>query len=80
MREREEPFLSERDRWVILVIHLIKILMHVLCFIGVGTEQGTEKTVAIVVGGVAALAFVIVFVMFVRSVFKKRGDKYAYGG
>ncbi|KAK9282561.1 hypothetical protein L1049_005482 [Liquidambar formosana] len=45
-----------------------------------GTEQGTEKTVAIVVGGVAALGFGIAFVMFVRSVFKKRGGKHAYGG
>lgn len=38
--------------------------------------QGTKKTVAIVVGGVAALGFGIACLMFVSSAFKKRDKKY----
>ncbi|XP_012085237.1 plasmodesmata-located protein 1 isoform X2 [Jatropha curcas] len=38
----------------------------------VGTKQHTQRTVAIAVGGVAALGFLIVCLMFVRSLLKKR--------
>ncbi|XP_068667122.1 plasmodesmata-located protein 2-like [Aristolochia californica] len=37
-------------------------------------QQTTGKTVAIVVGGAAALGFVVICLLFVRSVLKKRDD------
>ncbi|KAK6286507.1 hypothetical protein POUND7_012686 [Theobroma cacao] len=37
-----------------------------------GTRQHTQKTVAIAVGGVAALGFVVVCLMFLKAVLKKR--------
>ncbi|KAJ8899306.1 hypothetical protein K2173_018280 [Erythroxylum novogranatense] len=43
---------------------------------GVGTRQHTQRTVAIAVGGVAALGFLIVCLMFVKSVAKKRRGKH----
>ncbi|CAK7333911.1 unnamed protein product [Dovyalis caffra] len=50
----------------------------------VGTKQHTQKTVAIAVGGVAALGFGIVCLMFVRSIFNKRRGKHeditSFGG
>ncbi|KAJ6403631.1 hypothetical protein OIU84_011939 [Salix udensis] len=42
----------------------------------VGTRQHTQRTVAIAVGGVAALGFGVVCLMFVRSIFKKRLGKH----
>uniref|UniRef100_A0A803PGI2 Gnk2-homologous domain-containing protein n=1 Tax=Cannabis sativa TaxID=3483 RepID=A0A803PGI2_CANSA len=39
-------------------------------------KNHTERTVAIAVGGVAALGFLIVCLLFVRSVMKKRGGKH----
>ncbi|PON44367.1 Gnk2-like domain containing protein [Parasponia andersonii] len=42
-----------------------------------GTGQNhTQRTVAIAVGGIAALGFLIVCLLFVRSVMKKRGGKH----
>ncbi|KAI4301039.1 hypothetical protein L6164_034358 [Bauhinia variegata] len=41
-----------------------------------GTGQHTERTVAIAVGGFAALGFLIVCLLFVKSALKKRGGKY----
>ncbi|KAJ7977179.1 Cysteine-rich repeat secretory protein like [Quillaja saponaria] len=41
-----------------------------------GTKQHTQKTVAIAVGGFAALGFVIVCLLFLKSVMKKRGGKH----
>ncbi|KAF2294885.1 hypothetical protein GH714_026825 [Hevea brasiliensis] len=38
----------------------------------VGTKQHTSRTVAIAVGGIAAFLFLIVCLMFIRSLFKKR--------
>ncbi|KAL2321088.1 hypothetical protein Fmac_030057 [Flemingia macrophylla] len=40
-----------------------------------GGHQHTARTVALAVGGVAALGFFIVFMLFLKSVFKKRGGK-----
>lgn len=40
-----------------------------------GEKQGTTKTVAIVVGGVAALGFMVVCFLFIKSVFKKHAGK-----
>ncbi|KAH1129012.1 hypothetical protein J1N35_000390 [Gossypium stocksii] len=42
---------------------------------GTGTKQHAQRTVAIAVGGVAALGFIIVCLMFLKSVFKKRRSK-----
>ncbi|XP_050208351.1 plasmodesmata-located protein 1 [Mercurialis annua] len=42
----------------------------------VGTKNHTQRTVAIAVGGVAALGFLVVFLMFVRSILKKRKGKH----
>ncbi|KAG4193180.1 hypothetical protein ERO13_A07G204100v2 [Gossypium hirsutum] len=42
---------------------------------GTGTRQHAQRTVAIAVGGVAALGFIIVCLMFLKSVFKKRRSK-----
>ncbi|XVE72862.1 hypothetical protein DITRI_Ditri11bG0072200 [Diplodiscus trichospermus] len=39
---------------------------------GTGTRQHTQKTVAIAVGGVAALGFIVVFLMFLKSMLKKK--------
>ncbi|MBA0704860.1 hypothetical protein Golax_017087, partial [Gossypium laxum] len=39
---------------------------------GTGTRQHAQRTVAIAVGGVAALGFIIVCLMFLKSVSKKR--------
>lgn len=52
-----------------------------VCLNGVGTvgskHHTTQKTVAIVVGGVAAMGFLVVCLMFVKSLMKKkRGAKY----
>ncbi|XP_022758517.1 cysteine-rich repeat secretory protein 56-like isoform X2 [Durio zibethinus] len=41
-----------------------------------GTRQRTQKTVAIAVGGVAALGFIVVCLMFLKSVLKKRRTKH----
>ncbi|KAF3436092.1 hypothetical protein FNV43_RR23184 [Rhamnella rubrinervis] len=44
-----------------------------------GTEkQHTQRTVAIAVGGIAALGFLIVCLLFARSAMKKRGGKHGY--
>jgi hypothetical protein len=48
----------------------------VWCFIDGGTRQRTQRTVAIAVGGVAALGFGVVCLLFVRSIFKKRLGKH----
>ncbi|XP_050365243.1 plasmodesmata-located protein 1-like [Argentina anserina] len=40
------------------------------------SHHTTQKTVAIVVGGVAAVGFVFVCLMFIKSLIKKRGAKY----
>ncbi|XP_061352668.1 plasmodesmata-located protein 1-like [Gastrolobium bilobum] len=39
-------------------------------------QQNTQKTVALAVGGFAALGFLIVCLFFLKSVFKKRSGKY----
>ncbi|KAF9604845.1 hypothetical protein IFM89_010520 [Coptis chinensis] len=39
-----------------------------------GTKQNTGKTIAIVVGGVAAVGFAFICLMFLRSLLKKRDD------
>ncbi|GMI69269.1 plasmodesmata-located protein 1, PLASMODESMATA-LOCATED PROTEIN 1A [Hibiscus trionum] len=44
---------------------------------GTGTRQSTQRTVAIAVGGVAAVGFIIVCLMFLKSVFKKRRSKHS---
>ncbi|KAK2417861.1 plasmodesmata-located protein [Trifolium repens] len=41
-----------------------------------GGNPHTERTVALAVGGVAALGFFIVCLMFLKSVLKKKGGKY----
>ncbi|XVF21514.1 hypothetical protein REPUB_Repub12eG0096400 [Reevesia pubescens] len=43
---------------------------------GTGTRQHTQKTVAIAVGGVAALGFIVVCLMFLKSIMKKRSSKH----
>ncbi|OMO64980.1 hypothetical protein CCACVL1_21592 [Corchorus capsularis] len=43
---------------------------------GTGTKQHTQKTVAIAVGGVAALGFIVVCLMFLKSVLKKPSGKH----
>lgn len=55
--------------------------MILMCLNVVGTvgsnHHTTQKTVAIVVGGVAAVGFICVCVMFIRSLIKKCGaNKY----
>ncbi|XP_057548422.1 plasmodesmata-located protein 3-like isoform X1 [Amaranthus tricolor] len=45
-----------------------------------GTKKGTAKTVAIVLGGTAAAGFVVVILLFTKSVFKKKPSKFHYGG
>lgn len=51
--------------------------MPVTCLVGVGTGQKpTQRTVAIAVGGLAAFAFVIVCLLFLKSLIKKRGGKH----
>lgn len=47
-----------------------------LIFVGTGQQNHTQRTVAIAVGGVAALGFLLVCLMFVRSVMRKRGGKH----
>lgn len=42
---------------------------------GGGSKQHTQRTVAIAVGGVAALGFGIALLMCVKSLVKKRGGK-----
>ncbi|XP_061343478.1 plasmodesmata-located protein 1-like [Gastrolobium bilobum] len=42
---------------------------------GSGEHQHTERTVALAVGGFAALGFLIVCLLFLKSVLKKRGGK-----
>ena len=44
-----------------------------LSMICVGSTHNTQRTVALAVGGFAALAFLIVCLLFVRSVMKKKG-------
>ncbi|XP_021646217.1 plasmodesmata-located protein 1 isoform X2 [Hevea brasiliensis] len=46
----------------------------------VGTKQHTSRTVAIAVGGIAAFLFLIVCLMFIRSLFKKRRVSKQYDG
>lgn len=43
---------------------------------GGGGHPHTERTVALAVGGVAALGFLIVCLLFLKSVLKKKSDKY----
>lgn len=43
---------------------------------GTGGKNHTQRTVAIAVGGIAALGFLIVCLLFVRSAVKKHGGKY----
>ena len=42
-----------------------------LWWIGAGTGQNTGKTVAIILGGAAALGFVVIFMLFARNLMKK---------
>lgn len=47
-----------------------------ICLIGTGAgQEHTQRTVAIAVGGLAAFGFVIVCLLFLKSVMKKRGGK-----
>lgn len=39
-------------------------------------QHNTQKTVALAVGGVAALGFLIACLLFLKSVLKKRGGKH----
>jgi hypothetical protein len=51
-------------------------LIPVICLIGIGAGQKhTQRTVAIAVGGLAAFGFVIVFLLFLKSVMKKKGGQ-----
>ncbi|KAL5702457.1 hypothetical protein ACHQM5_027675 [Ranunculus cassubicifolius] len=45
-------------------------------FSGGGSHQNTGKTIAIVVGGVAAVGFAFICLMFLRSLMKKHDGKY----
>ncbi|RDX90301.1 Cysteine-rich repeat secretory protein 56, partial [Mucuna pruriens] len=42
-------------------------------------QQDTQKTIALAVGGVAALGFLIVCLLFLKSVLKKRSDVFEMG-
>lgn len=50
---------------------LTTLLMLGLWWIGAGTRQTTGKTVAIIVGGAAALGFVVICMLFARNLMKK---------
>jgi len=49
-----------------------------MCLIGSGSlgQQETQKTVALAVGGFAALGFLIACLLFLKSLLKKKGEKY----
>ncbi|XP_024982201.1 cysteine-rich repeat secretory protein 11-like [Cynara cardunculus var. scolymus] len=47
---------------------------------GGGRRHDTQKLVAIVIGGLAGLFLGIAFLMVLRSAFKKKKEKYSYGG
>jgi len=46
----------------------------VMCLIGSGSD--TQKTVALAVGGFAALGFLIACFLFLKSMLKRKGEKY----
>lgn len=46
---------------------------------GIGTGTNTQKTVAIVLGGIVGVGLVIACLLFTRSALKKRGRS-KYGG
>lgn len=48
-------------------------------FDGVGTRQSTQKTVAIVLGGLVGVGLGVACLLFTRSAFKKKGYS-KYGG
>ncbi|XP_023745554.1 plasmodesmata-located protein 2 isoform X2 [Lactuca sativa] len=47
---------------------------------GGGGRNNTEKTVAIVFGGLAGLGLVVAFLLVLKSAFKKKKEHYSYGG
>lgn len=47
----------------------------VLLLFAIGSGQQTVKTAAIVVGGAFALFFVVICLLFIRSIFKKKDGK-----
>lgn len=54
-------------------------LKVVICLIDLGTGQRhTQRTVAIVLGGIAAFGFLVVCLLFAKSVMKRRGRKSEY--
>ena len=82
-------FMSDWDRWVLysstftlmVVAYRAKPVVHVTCLVCVGTgKQHTQKTVAIAVGGLAAFGFVIVCLLFLKSVLKRKGGKHGGWG
>lgn len=46
------------------------------CIIGRLGQAETQRTVALVVGGFAALGFLIASFLFLKSVLKRKGEKY----
>lgn len=55
-------------------------MKYLLCFIdGVGTRQSTQKTVAIVLGGMVGVGLGVACLLVTRSAFKKK-SKSKYGG
>lgn len=48
-------------------------------FDGVGTRQNTQKTIAIVLGGLVGVGLGVACLLFTRSAFKKKGYS-KYGG
>lgn len=58
---------------IYVVLKLVNDAYILLCSIGSSSgQQHTQKTVALAVGGFAALGFLTACLLFVKSVFKKR--------
>ena len=54
----------------------VRSVFNASSLIGSGPGQHTERTVALAVGGFAALGFLIVCLLFLKSLLKKRGGKH----
>ncbi|WVZ17807.1 hypothetical protein V8G54_010789 [Vigna mungo] len=63
--------------WLFALVRIEKILIFNVCLVGSegGGHPHTERTVALAVGGVAALGFLIVCMLFLKLVLKRRGGK-----
>lgn len=47
-----------------------------MCLINVDTGQNTGKTVAIILGGAAGVGFLVICMLFARSLMKKHDGKW----